>query len=223
MVDPAGKSADQIVSNPFVDHSSWHFFQSLSWLDLAKRTQKTSALHYAAFELRYGIEYLLFELLVLATGGLTEGEYQKCLGSPGKMKKMLRSEKVLYDRLFSFTQILLRLDPLSPRLRYWDLDELFCLWGKASELLHFVGAHSITYNDSQWFISALARLESIITEIWNKNLATMGIGVLRPGKMYPEVRRAWEIYSKGQLSDEELSTRMNLIRPILKQRGLLGR
>jgi hypothetical protein len=50
---PEGRSADQILANPPVDHSSWHFFQAVSWADLAKRTQKPSALHYAAFELRY--------------------------------------------------------------------------------------------------------------------------------------------------------------------------
>lgn len=223
MVDTTGKSAEEIVSNRLVDHSSWHFFQASSWLDLAKRTQKTSALHYAAFELRYGIEYLLFELLVLATGGLTEREYQKCLGSPGKMKKMLRSEKVLYDRRFNFTRILMKLDPLSIQLHYWDLDELFCFWGKASELLHFVGAHSLTYNNIQWFIKALAQLESIITEIWRNNDDTIGVGVIIPEKMDPDVKLAWEAYSKGQLSDEELSIRMNLISPILKRRRLTGR
>src|SRR5437762_13601654 len=35
------------------------FFQARSWLDYAKRASSPSAIHYAAFELRYGIEYLL--------------------------------------------------------------------------------------------------------------------------------------------------------------------
>lgn len=206
MEDPTGKLADQILSNPLIDHYAWHFFQALSWLDLAKRTQKASALHYAAFELH-----------VLASGGLTKKEYQKCLGSPNKMKKMLHSEKVLYDRLFNFTHILMKLDSSSIQLRYWDLGELFSYWGKASESLHFVRAHSLTYKNNQWFVKTLARLESIINEIWSKNRGTIGVGVLRPEKMDHEVKLAWDAYSKGQLSHNELSMRMNLIGPTLSE------
>ena len=67
-----------------------NFFQALSWLDNAKRSQVPSAIHYAAFELRYGIEYLLFELLVLANKNLTQVEYERCLGDPNEMKRCLR-------------------------------------------------------------------------------------------------------------------------------------
>jgi hypothetical protein len=142
---PEGRTADEIVTNNVVDNASWHFFQAVSWLDYAKRTQKPSALHYAAFELRYGIEYLLFQLLVLTSRGITEEEYRKCLGNPHAMRKALRSSKLEYDKLAEFTRILMSLDPRSPKLRFWKLDELFRYWGIASEFLHFVGAQSRTY------------------------------------------------------------------------------
>jgi hypothetical protein len=45
-MNPEGKSADKILANPIADHSSWHFFQAVSWIDFAKRTQKPAALHY---------------------------------------------------------------------------------------------------------------------------------------------------------------------------------
>jgi hypothetical protein len=51
-----GRTPDEILNNVIVDSSSWHFFQALSWLDYAKRSQAPSAIHYAAFELRYGVE-----------------------------------------------------------------------------------------------------------------------------------------------------------------------
>jgi hypothetical protein len=57
-----GKSPKEILTNTPVDHSSWHFFQARSWLDYATRKDAPAAIHYAAFELRYGIEHLLFEL-----------------------------------------------------------------------------------------------------------------------------------------------------------------
>lgn len=89
-MDPEGKSADQIIANPRYDYSSWHFFQSKSWLDLAKRTMLPGPIHYAALELRYGIEYLLFELLLLTRKEISEEEYRNCLGKPTAMSKMLK-------------------------------------------------------------------------------------------------------------------------------------
>jgi hypothetical protein len=223
-MEPTRRTPAEIIENPLIDHSSWHFFQAVSWLDLAKRTQKPSLLHYAAFELRYGIEYLLFELLVLANHGLTEAQYQKCLGSPAAMKKMLRSNGEHYERLASFTQILLRLDGHETlNLRYWKLDELFEYWGKASELLHFVGAHTRTYSDLSWFVRSLARLESVLEKVWRPSISTHGFGLMRPDTMEPEVRQAWEEYRQRTLSEDDLKIRMRLIQPILRERSRLRR
>ena len=41
---------------------------------MAKRTMSVGPLHYSAFELRYGIEYLLFELLTLTKAEITEDD-----------------------------------------------------------------------------------------------------------------------------------------------------
>ncbi len=38
------------------------------------------AIGYAAYELRQGIEYLLFHLLVISSETLSEEEYQDCFG-----------------------------------------------------------------------------------------------------------------------------------------------
>ena len=76
------KSPNQILSYAPKNHSSRHFFHARSWVDYTKRASSPSAIHYAAFELRYGIEYLLFELLVLASESLTVKEYLDCLGDP---------------------------------------------------------------------------------------------------------------------------------------------
>jgi hypothetical protein len=216
---PEGRSADQILANPHVDHSSWHFFQAVSWADLAKRTQRPSALHYAAFELRYGIEYLLFQLLVLSNRSLTEEEYQKCVGDPHTMKKMLQSSEVGYTKRVEFTRILLELDPRAPKLRFWKLEELFKNWGIASELLHFVGAQSRTYEDGQWFVKSLARLESVLNPVWTASTTTFGFGLLSKNEVEPEVQQAWEEFSAGTLKEEDLKIRMHIIQPILGARG----
>jgi len=217
--DPTKLAAAEIIENPLVDHSSWHFFQAMSWLDLAKRTQNPSLLHYSAFELRYGIEYLLFELLVLTNRGLSEADYKKCLGSASAMKKLLRANRDRYERLSSFTSILMDISGAETiKLQYWKLGELFEYWGKASELLHFVGAHSLTYCDVSWFVKALARLEETINKVWLPSISTLGFGMMKPDTMEPEVRQAWEEYNQGSLSEEDLKIRMTLIQPVLKER-----
>jgi len=60
-----GKPPNEILTNPAVDHSSWHFFQALSWLDYATRENAPSAIITLAFELRYGIEHCFFSYLSL--------------------------------------------------------------------------------------------------------------------------------------------------------------
>jgi hypothetical protein len=217
-VKPEGHTADEIVANEVVDISTWHIFQAVSWLDYAKRERRPSALHYAAFELRYGIEYLLFELLVLSSRGLTEKEYRKCVGNPQAMRKALRSSKLEYDKLVEFTQILWSLTPDAPKLRFWKLKELSRYWGIASELLHFVGAHSRTYASTTWFNRTLARLETVILPIWEDSQATRGFGLLVKELMEPEVHAAWLEFSKGTLKEGDLKIRMQIIQPALAAR-----
>ena len=154
-MDFAGRTPDQILGNKVGDNPSWHFFQARSWLDYAQRTQAPSAIHYAAFELRYGIEYLLFHLLVLANGSLTREAYKQCLGNPKAMKKMLKTHGPNYQLLAEFSKTLLSLDPRSPNLVYWEVEKLFQYWGVASEYLHFVGVQNLTYHDLNWYIKAI--------------------------------------------------------------------
>lgn len=215
---PEGKSADEILANPLVEHSSWHFFQAVSWADLAKRKRLASALHYAALEMRLGIEYLLFELFHVSNRNITEDEYRKCVGSPAEMKRMLESEAVQYSKRIRFTQVLQSLDPRSPKFRYWDLKELFKFWGIASELVHFVGTHSRTYRNDSWFLQALERIEGVLKPIWNACTTTQGVGILSMDNIEPEVQQAWDEFSRGDLNEEGLKTRMQLARPILEQR-----
>src|SRR5436190_3267649 len=128
-----GKSPNEILVNPAVDHSSWRFFQALSWLDYAVRENAPSAIHYAAFELRYGIEYLLFELLVFASESLSLREYQQAIGNPKQMKTMLASPARNYAKLAEFTKVVVSADSDAPPVQIWNLKDLFRYWGVASE------------------------------------------------------------------------------------------
>lgn len=134
------------------------------------------------------------------------------------MKQALRSSKLEYDKLVEFTRILQSLDSGGLRLRFWKLDELFRYWGIASELLHFVGAHKLTYASRMWFNKTLARMEEVILPIWEISQSTRGFGLLDKRTMEPEVRDAWLEFSKGELKEDGLKIRMQIIQPALAAR-----
>jgi hypothetical protein len=216
--DWRGKSANEIFANRRVDHSSWHFFQARSWLDYATREDAPSAIHYAAFELRYGIEYLLFELLVVTSESLSLEEYKQIIGNPQAMKKLLRSQPRNYSKLSEFAEVIVSVDPQAPPIHFWDLNDLFRYWGVASEYLHFVGAHSASYYRTDWTAKAIARLDSVLHPIWSAVTTTVGYGVMRPSQMPPEVHQAWTQFKDGTLAKDDLACRLMIMQPALRMR-----
>ena len=207
-MDPTGKSPNQILKNEFQDISSWHFFQAISWLDYAKRENSPSAIQLAAFELRYGIEYLLFELMVLSSESISEKEYEQCLGKPDKMKKMLNAHGTNYMKLTEFCKVLLSVKDYDLKIRFWDINELFRYWGIASSYLHFVGVHVHTFRSEQWIIKGIVELDEVLSKLWEHITSTTGHGIMRPSMMVPEVRSAWIEFSAGEITREELQVRM---------------
>jgi hypothetical protein len=213
---PENKSANQIIKTKRFDHSSWHFLQAKSWLDLAKREQLPTILHYAAIEFRYGVEYLLFELLILTKDNLTELEYQKCLRKPDKMKKLLKNAEAPYNKLSIFSKIILKLTPDVPKFMFWDLNILFKYWGVASEFLHFVGSQRDTYDSPEWLIKSIARLEKPLEEIWQSVTQTAGIGLLKPSTLSPVAQGIWDDFLTGKITEESVEFRLQTVQPISK-------
>ena len=218
MDDWRGKSPNEILTKSPEDRSSWHFFQARSWLDYATRENAPSAIHYAAFELRYGLEYLLFELLLLASESLTLREYRKAIGNPKETKKMLKSPARDYVKLTEFTKIVVSVDSDAPPLQFWNLDDLFRHWGVASEFLHFLGPHSANYSEIDWTAKAIGRLDSVLSSIWSAMTDTIGNAMMRPSQMPPEVHQAWAEFKDGTLAKDDLTRRLMIMQPILRMR-----
>jgi len=171
---------------------------------------------YAAIELRYGIEYLLFELLILTKEDLTESEYQKCLRKPDKMKKMLKNAEAPYNKLSKFSKIVLKLTPNVPKLMFWDLNKLLKYLGIASEFLHFVGSQSDTYASQEWLIKSIARLEKPLEDIWQSVTQTAGIGLLKISTMSPTAQDVWGDFLAGKISEESVEFRLKTVQTISK-------
>ena len=216
--DPLGRSADEILANKPIGHSSWHFFQARSWLDLAKRTQNASALQYAAFELRYGLEYLLFELLFLTNPTLDENVYKRALKGAAEMRKMLENLGPNYTKLARFTELGLSVTPYGPKFHRWDLTEIFRSWGEASDYLHFVGPHLLTHQKTEWLQQAFVKLDQILEPIWTAVTQSTGVGILNPRQMEPEVLAVWQSYSTGSMSEDEVLVQLRKLGPVLFER-----
>jgi hypothetical protein len=218
---PLGRSADQILATALtdeLDHSSWHFYQARSWLDLAQRLGSPSAIQYAALELRYGLEYVLFELLVLRNHLLSKEEYERCIGSRAEMDKMLKHTGNRYPKLCRFTELVLRAGKSTIPFRFWDLGQIARDWGIASEYLHFLGSHDRTLQDSAWRDAAITRLSGVMESIWRGVTETVGSPLLNPDKMEPEIRQAWEQFQSGAMTEEDVSARVRILAPILNER-----
>ncbi len=149
------------------------------------RGNAPSAIHYCAFELRYGLEYLLFELLVLTGESLTLREYRSAIGKPKEMKKLLSGSARNYGKLAEFSAIVVSVDSHAPALQFWDLEKIFRYWGIASEFLHFVGPHEVSYAGTEWLTPAIARLDAVLDEIWKMITGTLGKAIMRPSQMEP--------------------------------------
>jgi hypothetical protein len=207
-----GKSASAILKFQLFSSSSWHFVQARSWIDYAKREGTPGPIHYAALDLRYGVEYLFFELLVVNSESLQEADYRKCIGGIDGIAKLLKSTTVNYKKLSEFTRIALSLDPNSPPITTWDLSELHRVWGIASERLHFCGSHDDTYKKKQWMIAAIARLESEIEWIWKRVTSSEGIAALCPSQMKAPTRGVWEDFRDDEIDASQVRTRLLLVR-----------
>src|SRR5437867_3850964 len=84
------RTPEEIVGYDRAFDPAWHFWQALSWIDYAKRKTNIAALQYAALELRFGIEHLWFDIIIVAVGGkLDIREYSRCKGNSTKMYKIL--------------------------------------------------------------------------------------------------------------------------------------
>jgi hypothetical protein len=89
----------------------------------------------------------------------------------------------------------------------------------ASEFLHFAGAHSVSYFRINWTAKAIARLDSVLNPLWSAITDTIGIGLIRPSQMEPEVRQAWTEFKDGTLAKNDLIRRLKIMQPGLHAQG----
>lgn len=184
---------NQITGVGYEFRSQWHIDKCLAWLDHIKRTNQHNCLRYAAIELRYGIELLWFEILVVS-GFLSDCEYKSCITKATRMYKKIDE---LYEKRMEFMEILASLDPNYPEIAVWDLKKLTRFHGEASQFLHFQGNPKDTFKDPNWLEEGIAKLENMATYIWK--FKTASTANMKDEQMKPATRAVWKRFEAGEM------------------------
>lgn len=207
------KSPVEIAEINFFDSASY-FYRGMAWLDYHKRTHKFSSLLYACAEARHGIEYLLFEELVISTGAnLSVEEYQKCVKEKNRFTKTIKRLTPDYECMQEFTKILVSLEPSIPNLIYWDHNSLMKAWGIMSNYLHWFGARNLTTESITKLESYSTDIEKVLTPIWVK-ITSGQSGMMHPKDMNPIVREIWERFRNNQIDTTQAKFQLNYLKPL---------
>jgi hypothetical protein len=210
-----GRSAEEIISDKLHFDSAGYLYRAASWVDHYKNNRYFPALIYACTEARHGIEYLLFEELILSTGAtLSEADYQRCVKERNRFIKMIKQLSPDYNRLQEFTSAVAALTPGLPKLIYWDHNELVKCWGIVSNYLHWFGAKIHTTEDKEWEQKAYTEIKGTIDSIWRK-LSSGQSGILHPDDMKPRVKEVWEEFKEGKMDLEGAKIRLEILQPLV--------
>jgi len=203
-----------ITKNSYLD-SMGYLYRAMSWLDYFDRIDHFPALLYSSIEGRFGIEYLLFEELVIGTGAnLSRIDYEKCLRERTKLSKAIDRLIPDYKKLQQFTSALASLEPRIPKLIYWEPKKLMKSWGTLSNYVHWCGAKIETTEVTSWRRSAYTEIKDSLVPIWEK-ITSGQSGFMHPDNMNPEIREIWLDFRNGIIDLDGAKIRMNILKPLL--------
>jgi len=67
-----------------------------------------------------------------------------------------------------------------------------------------MGKHELTFQDINWLIKAIAKLNDILENTLKYPKLNQVFGLIPPSDMEPKVHKAWTGYESGLLSREDL-------------------
>lgn len=209
------RSPEEIIrENSYLD-SVGYLYRAVSWLDYFQRIDHFPALLYACIEGRFGIEYLLFEELVMGTGAkLSRHDYERCLKEGTKLKKAIDRLVPDYKKLQQFTSAITSIQPGLPTVVFWEPSELMKSWGILSKYLHWFGAKNETTEIASWRTAAYDAARQALDPIWKKMCSGQS-GFMHPENVMPEVRQVWLDFKNEKIDLESAKIRLDLMKPVL--------
>lgn len=209
--DLSSRTAEEIVGENLYFDSAGYFYRAMSWLNYFDKNDKFTALLYSCIEARYGIEYLMFEELILSTGSnMTKEEYEECLKQPTKLYNVFRKISPDYERLQGFTKIIISFDENAPVLIQWNLKKLLKSWGSISNYLHWCGSKDKTTESTKWRADTATKVRSAIEPLW-LNMISGNSGLMHPKDMHPEIYNLWIQYKANKLNANEIRSKVEIL------------
>ena len=215
-----GRTADQIVSEPFIADSASHVHAALSWIDYVKRTSGAIALHYGGFHLRLSVEHLWFQIFWASRGAMLPiDEYKKAIKNATKLYKLIDSLAPDYQKFAEFDQIIASIDRhVHPLTVVWDIERLKRIHGEcSSRLLHFQGISEEDYLSEKWMIQHLVFLEESALWMWDTMRARGNLVVYHPQGLTPQTQLIWDSFRKREINEESVRYRLEIIRPLARR------
>jgi hypothetical protein len=210
-----GKNLDEILGIESFD-AAGYFYRSMAWLDYHKRTGKFSSLLYACIEGRCGIEYLLFEELIISTGAnLSIEDYKKCVKEKNRFIKTIKNVAPEYERMQEFTKILISLGPSDRVFIYWNHASLMKDWGILSNYLHWFGARTLTRENPSELKVYSEKIERVLLPTW-KNITSGQSAIMHPRDMKPIVKEVWEKFRTDKIDATQAKFQLNYLKPLAK-------
>jgi len=205
------RTADEIVNDKLVFDSAGYLYRAMSWLDYFEKQSQFTSLMYACIEARVGIEYLIFEEIVISTGAkLSQAEYEKCLKDSTKLYKILNKITPDYLKLQEFSLIIISFEPRFPKVIQWNMKELLKSWGVISSYLHWSGSRNNTTELKSWRDNTFSSIKNEIEPIWLK-ITSGKSAMMHPDDMHPEIKGIWCDFENGKVDREGVKIRMNIL------------
>ncbi len=222
MIPPyKNRTAEEIISQEYIDDPGWHIHAALSWIDYAERYHVPVVLHYAAFHLRLGIELLWLKIFAASLGSeFGIDDYTRALKSSTTLYKLIDRFAPNYRKFAEFDQIIQSIDTwVHPPTIIWDIARLRKIHGGCGEyLLHLQGSGETGYRSKNW-IAGRTRFLKDSAEWMSGLMTTRGnLVVYHPEGLYPETRLVWESYLKNETDLDGTRIRLKLIRPLMQGR-----
>jgi len=222
MIPPIeGKTADEIITEPYRDEPGWHVHTALRWLNYVDRDGAVIVLHYAAFHLRHAVEHLWLWIFSAACGGsFSVRQYQEAINDTTKLYKLLNKHAPEYEKFARFDELIQEVDPLlHPRAIIWDNAKLRRIHGGCGEkLLHLQEAGETGYRSPVWVRDRTEFLRASASWMWNlMNKGGGNILVNYPNGLNPEPRLVWDDFRTGKIDEESAKIRLKLIHPLISR------
>ncbi|HEY1717605.1 MAG TPA: hypothetical protein VGH42_04825 [Verrucomicrobiae bacterium] len=200
--------------------AGWCIIQAHSLLQEAIKNGKNSSfLMYAAFEMRTGIEQLMFTIIAAClTTKLTREVVDRCRKKDG-LFTVLSDVESNYTLMCKFANALRAEEPRIPKIAEWDIKILKRRWNDLSSYCH----SPLVIKDIEqpkWFEDGQKLIEETYDYFVNTLSGTAGTGAISSSGGPPIICQLQEDFLAKKITIEQVITRLRIITPMLSSDSL---